>query len=241
MENDIEQYKVKISGYSSEQLEEILISLNRDKFPEKYKVVREMLAAKMNAHSSVSEGMGGPLPEVNDEEKTEVAPPTQSIIPPPLMEKAEKPKETATMETPSLAMEEAKALSEGPEPAASLKSAKPLVIEPPKEKIRSGADIQKPKIKNVREMVQEEEEEEKPKERGAGFFFWFLSLLVLLTSGIALYVLLCTAFNLPGKTAIVEIGKKIPAIPAASEIQTAKVEPSAQGDKSPAQDVKPSK
>lgn len=43
---DIEEYKNKIRDYSQSDLEEILFSLNKDKFPEKHQIVREILAKK---------------------------------------------------------------------------------------------------------------------------------------------------------------------------------------------------
>jgi hypothetical protein len=58
MNNDpLEQFRAKISSYSADQLEEVLISLNKDKFPEKYQWVREALAHKKREAFFSSENM----------------------------------------------------------------------------------------------------------------------------------------------------------------------------------------
>ena len=74
MDSELAQYKVKINNYSISQLEEILISLNKDKYPEKYQLVREALANMMsNINKSSEENPSAVLEsmsnKVNSEEK----------------------------------------------------------------------------------------------------------------------------------------------------------------------------
>lgn len=187
MDNDLEQYKAKISSYSVGQLEEILISLNREKFPEKFDIIREALALKTNSGQSAFE-----LPRRDgqeDADKTEVAPPTVDIKPP-------------KQDTKEFVKPEDK--TSGPETAET----KPLPQV--KEKIETLAEPFKSKVKSVKQMIEEEPEEEVPERSGGGgFISGLLGFFVIITSCFALYILLCMSFNLPGKQAIVEIGNKL--------------------------------
>ncbi len=44
MSEDLEQFRNKIESYNQDQLEEILVTLNKLKFPDKFEVVKEVLA-----------------------------------------------------------------------------------------------------------------------------------------------------------------------------------------------------
>jgi hypothetical protein len=70
MNSELEQYKAKISNYSVSQLEEILVSLNKHKFPQKYELVQGTLERKKGPAPSP-----GGDPSEEEAEKTEVASP----------------------------------------------------------------------------------------------------------------------------------------------------------------------
>jgi len=44
MSEDLEQFRNKIESYNQDQLEEVLVTLNKLKFPDKFEVVKEVLA-----------------------------------------------------------------------------------------------------------------------------------------------------------------------------------------------------
>jgi len=44
MSEDLEQFRKKIESYNQDQLEEVLVTLNKLKFPDKFEVVKEVLA-----------------------------------------------------------------------------------------------------------------------------------------------------------------------------------------------------
>ena len=91
MDSELEQFKKKIQGYSILQLEEIVISIDKDKYPDKLSVAREVLIAKKlelpsaptevkpqteEESSSEPEAMTQPLPNILSSlpPKEEVAP-----------------------------------------------------------------------------------------------------------------------------------------------------------------------
>lgn len=67
MSSDIESYKARISSYSISQLEEILLSLDRNRFPDKYEVVKKALHRLKSDEESAAEA---PSPPSENLEKT---------------------------------------------------------------------------------------------------------------------------------------------------------------------------
>ncbi len=75
MNNELSEYKRKIENYSKEQLEDILISLNKDKFPEKYELVKEVLANNFYSKSSVTKTYEPEPQRIEEHETKEEASP----------------------------------------------------------------------------------------------------------------------------------------------------------------------
>jgi len=46
MNEDLKQFREKIESYDQDQLEEVLVTLNKLKFPDKFEIVKEVLAQK---------------------------------------------------------------------------------------------------------------------------------------------------------------------------------------------------
>lgn len=75
MSAELEQFKKKIQGYSIAQLEEIVMSIDKIKYPEKLSVIREVLIAKKLELPLVPEE----LPQVKEEPSFELLSNTQAL------------------------------------------------------------------------------------------------------------------------------------------------------------------
>jgi hypothetical protein len=163
MDSELEKYKEKIKSYTVEELEEILISLNKEKFPEKYELVRNFLAEK---------NTGSDVFALQQEKKSEAESNFQKIE--EISNASEMNKETETF------------IQNEPKSVKSLSSKQ--------------TDSISDQIVHSSELI--------------------LGLLTIITSVVAVYILLASTFNLPGKGLIVETGKKLPGV--SSIVQEAK-------------------
>lgn len=75
MSTEMEQFKKKIQAYSITQLEEIVISIDRDKYPEKLSIAREALIAKKMGVSSTPQE----VPQAKEESSSEPEAKTQPL------------------------------------------------------------------------------------------------------------------------------------------------------------------
>jgi len=127
----LEQFKMKIADYSLEQLEEVLISLNKDKFPEKYQVVRETLSNKKGGGAyNPSESMHTTVVDIRHTSKIQI--PSLSSETPNII--ASKPQ--ALPETTSLSNSIASPSSSLPLPAPQVKA-----LDSKEEPGRSGLQL----------------------------------------------------------------------------------------------------
>lgn len=75
MNAELEQFKKKIQTYSITQLEEIVISIDKDKYPEKLSIAREVLIAKKLELPLTAEEM----PQTKEESSSELLSNTQPL------------------------------------------------------------------------------------------------------------------------------------------------------------------
>lgn len=193
MSEDLERFKNKILQYSIDQLEDILISLNKEKFPEKYQLVLESLA-----HKKGEPFIPSPLlqtePPVQEQATVSLKPSDQDMAPPPV---ADQETQAMTVEPAALPHDQKEILQEeekalAPEPVFPQKEA------PSESKVSSGK--------------QKEESFQPAGKGGDGVVFGLLTFLVVLTSLMAAYCLLLGSFDLPGKGQLLEIAKKLPSM-----------------------------
>ena len=192
MSSDLEQFKIKISAYSVDQLEEVLISLNKDKFPEKYQLVRETLANK--------KGKSAPLP--SDNFQATVVDTSRAIglqTPPPIA--------PSVVEVPAAGVIPAASAMEIQKPAEPLKVPEPVPLAPKMpvvSPVTSSLPLSSPKPEAATVSGGG---------TGGGLQGFFL-FLVLLTSLVAAYCLLLPTMDLPGKAQVLDVARKLPELPA---------------------------
>lgn len=153
MDAELEKYKEKISNYCIEELEEILISLNKDKFPEKYELVKSFLAEKI---------------------QNKLGPSIKSV--------------------PEIKTPEEK------------KEPEKIILKEEKQQINY-------------EKVDIESTEHKTNTIAQIIF----SLIVVLSSIFAAYILLMANYNLPGKKIIIDTCKSIPIFSSSNSLKSEKV------------------
>lgn len=92
MDSELREYQSKINRYSDEQLEEILVTLNKDKFPEKYQLVLSTLS-KRRLKEGPSSDSENPLLEKTETDLT-VADIQESPAPAPEPDEPPAPEKT---------------------------------------------------------------------------------------------------------------------------------------------------
>ncbi|MBN2143125.1 MAG: hypothetical protein JW774_00730 [Candidatus Aureabacteria bacterium] len=200
MEGDLDQFKAKINDYSVDELEEVLVSLNKDKFPKKYQIAREALALKKGVSPLYSSS------DISDEQKTEV----DSI--PGQQSRPEKPAEVSN-EAIQPSAPSSPPLTTATQPS---QLAQPPPVSPAKPAIKlsepSKTIVPQPRVAPLQHRLEPQQEENEGQPQKTGFFYSFFLFLVFLSSVCAVYVMLLSYFNLPGKTELVNFSKNLPSL-----------------------------
>lgn len=196
MDTELEQYKLKITNYSILQLEEIIVSLNKEKYPEKYQLVRHMLAFRLNPQDSIRTPFQQPQ--------------TASLkVPEDLNEPADQQTEVA-IHTETQQLKEEQPSETLKKPTLTQPIIKPLKnIVPEKKELPSSHIVSSfPATEKVTAIKKKTDTEHQ--KQSTGILFPFLCFLILVTSIICVYILLLSFIDLPGKEQIFEFGKLLP-------------------------------
>ena len=200
MSGDLDEFKKKISNYSVEQLEEILISINTDKFPEKHQIVHDYLRKKVE---NISDDPG----------------PKNSNLDATLIDESRvKPSENASQVSDSLVKPK---LTEKIHPQSYIdtesinKDSESKIENPAKEQVFSqdkNKSEKKPPTEEKREYKSVYKYDESKEKEEVSLLQFGLWTSVILSGILALYIMALTFFDLPGKEQVLEFSKILPKI-----------------------------